>query len=190
MGQPKLQLPFGPETMLQRVVRILESVVSPIVVVASAGQELPELPENILIAYDEQPQQGPLHGITVGLAALSDISVAAYISACDVPLLKPEFVAKMILSLEDYELAIPQEENHFHPLAAVYKTHLAKRAQSLIESGKSRPFDLIQSSNTNRIDVAELKTIDPELDSLYNVNTPEEYQSALARAGFTSPQSD
>ena len=44
MGVPKATLPFGPETMLQRVVRLLGTVVSPIVVVAARGQELPELP--------------------------------------------------------------------------------------------------------------------------------------------------
>ena len=35
MGVPKATLPFGPEMMLQRVVRLLGSVVSPIVVVAA-----------------------------------------------------------------------------------------------------------------------------------------------------------
>jgi molybdenum cofactor guanylyltransferase len=43
MGSSKALLPFGPETMLQRVVRLLSSVVSPIVVVAAVNQELPEL---------------------------------------------------------------------------------------------------------------------------------------------------
>ena len=44
MGVPKATLPFGPETMLQRVVRLLGTVVSPIVVVAAREQSLPELP--------------------------------------------------------------------------------------------------------------------------------------------------
>ena len=35
MGRPKLSLPFGDETMLSRVVRIVSQVVSPVVVVAS-----------------------------------------------------------------------------------------------------------------------------------------------------------
>jgi len=41
MGVPKATLPFGPETMLQRVVRLLGTVVSPVVVVAAQGQPLP-----------------------------------------------------------------------------------------------------------------------------------------------------
>ena len=35
MGVPKATLPFGPETMLQRVVRLLDTVIGPIVVVAA-----------------------------------------------------------------------------------------------------------------------------------------------------------
>ncbi|VAX42749.1 hypothetical protein MNBD_PLANCTO02-2155, partial [hydrothermal vent metagenome] len=48
MGQPKLLLPFGNELMLQRVVRILSTVVSPIVVVASQEQKLPQLPDHVI----------------------------------------------------------------------------------------------------------------------------------------------
>ena len=40
MGAPKLALPFGPETMLARVVRLLGEACRPIVVVAAPGQEL------------------------------------------------------------------------------------------------------------------------------------------------------
>ncbi|MGZ6054814.1 MAG: molybdenum cofactor guanylyltransferase, partial [Isosphaeraceae bacterium] len=43
MGQPKAWLPFGPERMLQRVVRLVSTVTGPIVVVAAPGQELPSL---------------------------------------------------------------------------------------------------------------------------------------------------
>ena len=42
MGSSKALLPFGAETMLQRVVRLLATVVSPIVVVAAAEQSLPD----------------------------------------------------------------------------------------------------------------------------------------------------
>ena len=65
MGQPKALLPFGTETMLSRVVRILREVVSPIVVVAAQGQMLPQLPPDILLARDEQEALGPLAGLQI-----------------------------------------------------------------------------------------------------------------------------
>ena len=44
MGTSKALLPFGSETMLQRVVRLLRTEVSPIAAVAAVDQVLPELP--------------------------------------------------------------------------------------------------------------------------------------------------
>ena len=60
MGVPKATLPFGPETMLQRVVRLLSTVVDPIVVVAARDQQLPELPSGVINTVDEREQRGPL----------------------------------------------------------------------------------------------------------------------------------
>ena len=43
MGRPKASLPFAGETMLARVVGVLGGVVSPVVVVAASGQDVPQL---------------------------------------------------------------------------------------------------------------------------------------------------
>ena len=53
MGRPKFSLPFGEEVLLQRVCRILSGVVSPIVVVAAADQEVPGLPDGVRVVRDE-----------------------------------------------------------------------------------------------------------------------------------------
>jgi molybdenum cofactor guanylyltransferase len=84
MGTPKHLLPFGERrtdcqsvpqrTMLQVVVETLRSVVSPVVVVRAVGQELPELPPDVLLAEDEEPELGPLAGLCAGMAALIDQS--------------------------------------------------------------------------------------------------------------------
>src|SRR5947209_19753423 len=74
MGQPKAWLPFGDELMLPRVVRLLSEVVSPIVVVAAPGQDLPRLSADLILAPDPVPGQGPLQGLATGLAALQNRS--------------------------------------------------------------------------------------------------------------------
>src|SRR5438477_6955029 len=70
MGQPKAWLPFGPERMLPRVVRLLSEVVAPVVVVAAPDQEVPPLPPDVAVVRDAQPQRGPLQGLCAGLEAL------------------------------------------------------------------------------------------------------------------------
>src|SRR5438045_2156988 len=122
MGRPKATLPFGPELMLQRVVRLLSSVLRPIVVVRAPDQELPLLPADVLIACDERPQRGPLEGLYAGLTAIAPHADAAYATSCDVPLLVPGFVQAMIDRLGDADIAVPVEDNFAHPLAGVYRT--------------------------------------------------------------------
>ncbi len=187
MGRPKAWLPFGPEVMLQRVVRILSQVVSPIVVVAAKGQDVPELPAGVEIARDEHEALGPLAGLAAGLDALGGRVDAAFASSCDVPLLEPAFVARIIASLEDYDLAIPRDGKFHHPLAAVYRTRLAATVRELIAADRLRPFFLIERSRAREIDVTELCAVDPELRSLRNINTPKEYEAALRDAGLASP---
>ena len=72
MGLPKATLPFGPELMLQRVVRLLQEVVHPIVVVAAPGQEVPALPGDVILTADEREGRGPLQGLHAGLLAIGD----------------------------------------------------------------------------------------------------------------------
>ena len=106
MGTSKALLPFGPETMLQRVVRMLSTVVWPIVVVAAAGQSLPDLPAGVVVTRDEQPDRGPLEGLRAGLKALPETIESAYVTSCDVPLLVPDFARRMIDLLADHDIAV------------------------------------------------------------------------------------
>lgn len=184
MGRSKASLPFGGETMLERVVRIVGSVVSPVVVVAAADQELPALPEGTLLATDEEPGLGPLAGLAAGLGRLRADGVrAAYVSSCDVPLLRPAFVAHLVSLLGSQDLVVPRDGRFHHPLAAVYRTSLEDRVRTLLAADRRRPFFLIEESDARIVDVEDLRGVDPELDSLRNLNTPEDYEAALERLG-------
>lgn len=180
MGRPKLTLPFGDELMLPRIVRILRSVVSPVVVVAGPNQEVPPLPDDVRVVRDEQEHLGPLAGIEIGLRSLRGVVDVAYVSSCDVPLLRPEFIAEMIRRLGSHELAVPREGNFHHPLAAVYRTSLTERVHQLVADQRLRPLFLIQTSDAVEVSVAELMAVDPHLNSLRNLNQPEDYEEALS----------
>jgi molybdenum cofactor guanylyltransferase len=186
MGQPKAWLPFGEQTMLQRVVDVLREVVDPIVVVAAPDQEVPPLPAGVAIVRDAQEGLGPLAGLAAGLEALAGVADAAYASSCDVPLLSAAFVHAVIDRLGDAEIAIGREHAYHHPLAAVYRTTLAERCRELIGGGQRRPLHLVQASHSREFDIEELRSADPELLSLRNANTPQEYADLLALAGTSS----
>ena len=185
MGVPKATLPFGPETMLQRVVRLLGTVVSPIVVVAAREQVLPELPNDIVVTHDERDQRGPLEGLRAGLKALPSSVGFAYITSCDVPLLVPEFVERMVELLGDHDIAVMEIDGFPHPLSAVYRRDTLPHVESLLEKDKLRPVFLFDAVRTRRVRPEEMISVDPELRTLWNLNTREDYLAALADAGFS-----
>jgi molybdopterin-guanine dinucleotide biosynthesis protein A len=185
MGAPKASLPFGPETMLQRVVRLLGTVVSPIVVVAAEGQALPNLPPGIILTRDEREARGPLEGIRAGLKALPLHVDAAYITSCDVPLLVPAFVQRMIDLAEGYDIAVTEIDGFAHPLSAVYRRSALPHADALLAEDQLRVSHLFSRVRTRRVPTSEMTEVDPELRTLRNLNTKEDYAAALATAGLS-----
>jgi molybdopterin-guanine dinucleotide biosynthesis protein A len=183
MGTPKALLPFGPETMLQRVVRLLGEVVSPIVVVAAVDQRLPALPEHVIITRDEEQGRGPLEGLRAGLKALPTDIEAAYVTSCDVPLLVPDFVRQMLDFADGCDIAVMEIDGFTHPLSAVYRRTVLTRVEDLLAHGRLRPAFLFDMVRTRRVHPQEI-TSDPQLRTLRNLNTREEYAQALADAGF------
>ena len=188
MGTPKALLPFGAESMLQRVVRLLGTVVSPIVVVAARDQTLPPLPEAVSTTRDEREAKGPLEGIRAGLSALPVSIDAAYITSCDVPLLVPAFVERMIALMGDHDIAVMEIDGFPHPLSAIYRRNTLPQVESLLASDRLRPVFLFDAVRTRRVTPQEMTVVDPELRTLRNLNTPEDYLEALAQAGFSDPR--
>lgn len=175
MGRPKAWLPVGNEVMLQHIVRILSTVVEPVIVVAAVGQDVPDLPANVAIVRDEQENRGPLQGLAAGLAAMQGRADAVFLSSCDAPLLKPAFVQRLIDFLGDYAICVPHVGDYHHPLAAVYRIHVLDAVQRLLAQDRLRPFFLFEEVRTRVVAAAELLDVDPDLQSLQNVNTPEDY---------------
>lgn len=184
MGVPKATLPFGPETMLQRVVRLLGTVVSPIVVVAAREQSLPELLPGVKITRDEREQRGPLEGLRAGLKALPDSVEIAYITSCDVPLLEPAFVTRMVELLGDHDIAVMEIDGFPHPLSAVYRRDTLPHVEALLGKDKLRPVFLFDAVRTRRVRPEEMLSVDPQLRTLRNLNTREDYLAALSEAGY------
>jgi molybdopterin-guanine dinucleotide biosynthesis protein A len=184
MGLDKASLPFGPERMLPRVVRLLAQVVSPIVVVAAPGQELPPLSDDVIVARDEREGRGPLEGLLAGLTAIAPHTNAAYATSCDVPLLVPDFVRTIIARLAENDIAVPVEGQFHHPLAAAYRTSVIPVISDLLAADRLRPVFLFERVSTCRVSVSELAAVDPRLSTLKNLNRPEDYLAALAEAGI------
>lgn len=184
MGRPKAWLPFGPDVLLQRVVRILSECTSPVVVVAAPDQELPPLPSDVEVARDEREYLGPLNGLAAGLAATGSRADLAYLCSCDVPFLTPAFVQRVVERIGDADVCLPDIGGYRHPLAAAYRTTVLPVVRELLAANRLRPVFVADAVPTRVLREAHFMDVDPTFASLRNLNTPEDYEQALRDAGY------
>ena len=193
MGRDKAWLPFGEETLLQRVVRIAAEATAEarVVVVAAAGQDLPQLPPAVRVVRDEIDDAGPLPALAAGLAAAAQGAAVAFVSACDVPRLTPAAVEFLCCRLanESPEVAalIPVAGGESHPLTAAYRTSAAARLQAVVAAGERSVRRALESLAVTPVDEAVLRRVDPQLAMFACCNTPAEYAAAMAAASDCSP---
>jgi molybdopterin-guanine dinucleotide biosynthesis protein A len=169
--------------MLQRVVRLVRSAVAPVVVVAAPGQRLPALPDDVRIARDEIAGRGPLQGIAAGLAAIDPSVEFVYATATDVPFLVPAWIRLLVARIGDNDVAIPFVQGFHNPLAALYRrAAVLREARALLAQNHLRPLFLMERLQTVVLDEDDLRSVDPELETIWNLNTPDDYERALQRA--------
>jgi molybdopterin-guanine dinucleotide biosynthesis protein A len=189
MGTPKAALEWHGSTLLRRTAGILARVTDgPVVVVRAPGQELPSLPPGTEVVEDPREGLGPVQGIAAGLAALADRAEVAFVSSTDMPFLHPAFVRRVLRAVQEgADVGLPLARGYPQPLAAAYRTALAEIAGRLVKEQRLRPAFLFGECTVTRLDEAALRAdpvlaaLDPDLDSVLNVNEPVDYQAARAR---------
>jgi molybdopterin-guanine dinucleotide biosynthesis protein A len=187
MGTPKPWLPFGGQTLLARVVQTLQAVVEPVVIVATAGQKLPPVPEPVIVTLDRAAGRGPLEGIAVGLTALAARADAAFLCGCDAALLSPAVVRHLCELLGEHDAVVPVVSGYRQTLTSVCRTSVLPVAEAMLEAGERKAQHLFDRVTTRFIEEDELRTVDSELMSVRAMNTPADYRAALAAAGLSPP---
>lgn len=189
MGRAKAWLPFGGECLLPRVIRLVSQSVGPIVVVAAPGQEVPVVPQGVTLVRDPVAGRGPLQGLAAGLAALPPGVELAYATATDVPFLEPAWIGRLAELIGGNALAIPRVGGYHHPLAALYRRAAVMPAiERLLAEDRLRLVFLMEAVQTRVVEADELRAVDPLFRTLRNLNTPEDYERALAESGLAPPQ--
>jgi len=183
MGRDKMSLPFGDETLLERIVGIVAPCVDEVRLVAREGQELPvnrllELP----VARDPAEGLGPMAGLIAGLRAID--SERAFVVSCDVPLLQAALVRGLFDMSSDLRAAIPLIDGHYMTTCAVYSKALVVELEEMLAAGVRRPREIVKLPGVRAPGEDELRAYDPELLSFVDCNTPERYREALELAGF------
>jgi molybdopterin-guanine dinucleotide biosynthesis protein A len=91
----------------------------------------------------------------------------------------------MVDLLGDHEIAVIEIDGFAHPLSAVYRRSTLPHVEALLAADRLRPAFLFDAVHTRRVQPAEMLSADPQLLTLRNLNTREDYLEALATAGLT-----
>jgi molybdopterin-guanine dinucleotide biosynthesis protein A len=188
MGAPKAALEWHGSTLLRRVTGIVSRAVDgPVIVVRAPGQKLPELDPVIELVADAREGRGPLQGLAAGLEALDGRADVAYVSSTDVPLLHPAFVRRVVETFsDDVDVVLPDIRGYRQPLAAAYRVGLLEIVDELIAADRLKPAFLFERCRVLRVtDEVMLRTgalarLDPQLESVSNLNEPADYERAHA----------
>jgi molybdopterin-guanine dinucleotide biosynthesis protein A len=182
MGRDKATLPFGSETLLTRVVRVVAAVVDDVVVVGNVTQAMDR---HVRVVADSIEGLGPLAGLTTGLAEVRHSR--ALVVGCDMPLLSPLLLRRLLTLAGDADACVPRVDGTPMTTCAVYSTRVLAQGQSQLATGTRSLRALLDGLSVVWVDGDDLRDVDPELLSFWDCDTPDRYHTALQHAGLPVP---
>ncbi len=115
--------------------------------------------------------QGPLGGLTTALSEATCEWMLAV--AADMPHLTSEVVGALWELRGDADAVVPVTEKGLEPLLALYRVAAClPAAREVLSTGRRRPVAVFSRVTTVEVPADALRSVDPDLRSLVNVNTP------------------
>jgi molybdopterin-guanine dinucleotide biosynthesis protein A len=176
MGHDKATLLIDGELLLQRIARVMRSVVTNLAVIGPLERAV--LTPDIPIIPDRWPDCGPLGGIATALhAPLS--SKGVMVVGCDMPFLNPVLLHHLITLVPEADAVVVRLDGQIHPLHAVYQQQCLPILEAQLAVGDLRVHHFLTQIKVRYVETPELNQFDPTHLSTFNCNTPEEWQQAL-----------
>ena len=183
LGRDKAVEPFDGQPLIRRVIERVAPLTGEIVVVvadAARGQALP-LDAEHRVAVDIYPDGGSLGGIFSGLsAAANDWGLVV---ACDMPFLNVPLLEYMLGLRDDCDAVVPQPGAFPEPTHALYSRACLPHIEARLQASNLKISGFFDDVRVRYLDEGEVRRLDPELLSFFNVNSPEDLARAHALAG-------
>ncbi len=176
-GGEKAHALVGGRRVIDRVMGVAGQVCGQVVAVTSAGKGELRLPEGALVVADAFPGTGPLGGICTGLRhAASDVAVVA---GCDLPFLNAQLLRFLLGRADGFDAVVPRlADGRAQPLHAVYRRACLGAMERYLGAGRLSVWRVLRELPTRYVEEDECRALDPDLLSLFNLNTPEDLEVA------------
>jgi len=180
-GADKALAELAGQTMLARMCELVRRATGDVRVVASSAKYGEH---GAVVVFDQWPGEGPLGGIITALedAKQRDCMAAhCLIISCDMPFLNAGWLAYLgsRAAASRAEIVVPRSEYGLEPLCACWRVSAAASLRSLFEGGVRKVTEVFKHLETEILDEAHWKRFDSAGRLFWNMNTPQDYQSAL-----------
>lgn len=181
-GRNKAFLDFGGRSFIDRILSVLEECFDQLLLVTRQAEMYDSQP--VRIVEDIFNLRTPLTGIHSGLVNMT--ADYGFVTSCDTPLLKSELVRMLVSEIDAHvDIVAPASGSYFQPLCAVYSKRCIPFIEDRLERGDVKTDSVYRTLRVKKIPYERLQTVDPNLDSFFNVNTPEDLQTALRAIQLT-----
>lgn len=177
MGQEKARMSVGGVPVFQRILDVFEKLFDEILIVSNrqgrfSGHRHREVVDLI-------PDCGPLGGIYTGLHFAKSDQI--FVASCDLPFIHASIVKFLIKEANLYDIVVPDINGRLHPLHATYSKRCIPFIWKQIENNSlnlTMFINEVEGLTVRRVKMEELIPEDPELRSLFNMNTREDWKEA------------
>lgn len=169
MGQNKALLTISEKRFIDKIADELGSFSE---VLISAAQKGVYEDAGYRVVYDEHKEIGPMEGIYQILRGAKEDYV--FICAADMPFVTKDLVSYMAEFISsDYDCYVMMDEEHIHPLCAIYSKKILGVIEKQISEGCYRLMNILNNVRTKYIRL-EYTCFDKKV--VKNINTRQEYQ--------------
>jgi molybdopterin-guanine dinucleotide biosynthesis protein A len=188
-GADKGGLVIGGRTIRDRQLEALSGLVDHIFLIGGPAADPGTGPDDraaIPRVPDLAAGRGPLGGIQTALHQAAD-AACTLIVACDLPFVSRPFLAFLLaraLEADAADVVVPRSGDRLHPLCATYNRRVREAVDRRVASGTLAVRALFDEVRVDVVDPAVVAAFDPDGVMFWNVNTPDEYERACARAAM------
>ena len=168
-GQNKAFVRIGGKRIVDRLLEIYSPLFEQIVLVTNDPAAYMDV--DALIVTDHYAVRSSLNGLHAGLFAAAHEH--AFFAACDTPFIKGALIQRMLDRVaRKADIVIPSTSAGYEPMFAVYKKSCLPAMVWQLERERLKIQGLFRKVRVKTVDEADLRQVDPELVSFFNINTP------------------
>lgn len=174
-GMKKAFHRIGENMILENIVTVFRQLFNEIILVVNDPQDFAGW--DVMVVTDIIPSRCALAGLHAGL--FYSANEYAYITACDTPFINKEIIEYIVGQIDpSLDVIVPKTKDGLEALSAVYSRKILPSIESNLEKNIYMIKKCYPKNRVKYIPSDDLKQFDPDLQFIFNINTPTDLDTA------------